>query len=210
MKRITITLFVTFLLFAAKAQFTFGPKAGLNIAQMHFSSKNYSTSPKPYFYGGLFGNYAINKSWSVQLEASYAGEGSSEKYVGSGASSETKGHISEAFLQVPLLAQFHTSMGFFAEAGPQVGFLLSIKEIYGTSSNSNTNIKQYYNTVDFRVPLGVGYVFPESSPVKGLGVNARYSFEFSKINKTSVGGESLKNRVFSIGAFYKIPMKKKK
>ena len=207
MKRIAITLFMTSLLFAAKAQFTFGPKAGLNISELHFSSKSYTTGFRPYFYGGLFGNYEINKNWAVQIEALYAGEGGNEKYV----AGDTKGHINEGYLQVPLLAQFHTSMGFFAEAGPQVSFLLSIKETFGTSI-SNDNIKQYYNTVHFRVPFGVGYAFPESSRVHGLGVNLRYAFDISKINKTEVGGQSLKNRTISIGAFYKIPsmMKKKK
>ncbi len=199
MRKIPVTLVCTILLLAAKAQFSFGPKAGLNLAKMSFSSSNYKTSFKPFFYGGLFANYQVNTQWAAQLEVLYSGEGTKEKLVSGG----TTGHINEGYVQIPLLLQFHTSIGAFVEAGPQLGLMLSSKESYGTSSS--TDIKKYYNTVEFRVPFGIGYEFPSSSPVKGLGVNARYSFNFSKINKVAVGGESLKNKVISIGAYYKIP-----
>lgn len=204
MKRITFTFALLVSLFAAKAQFSFGPKAGLNLAKLSFTSTNYNTAFRPAFYAGLFANYQLNAQWAGQFEVLYSSEGGKETLKANG----TKGHINEGYVQIPLLAQFHTRFGLFAEAGPQLGIMLSSKESFGSSSN--IDIKMNYNTVDFRVPFGIGYEFPASSPVKGLGVNARYSFSFSKINKVVVGGGELKNQVISIGAYYKIPMLKKK
>ena len=137
-----------------------------------------------------------------QFEALYSGEGTKEKATNNSGN----GHINESYVQFPLLVQYHSSIGLYAEAGPQLGIMLSSKETFAGTAQ---DIKKYYHTADFRFPFGIGYEFPSSSPVRGLGVNARYSFSFSKINKDAVGGESLKNNVISIGAFYKIPMLKK-
>ena len=202
MRRISFTLICTTFFLASQAQLSFGPKAGLNISRISFSSQNFNSSFKPGFYAGGFANYKLGANWAAQFEVFYSGEGGREK-----ASDGTPGHINESYVQIPLLAQYHTAMGLFAEAGPQVGVLASIKEYY---AGQTTNIKPYYKSVDFRFPFGIGYEFASSSPVNGLGVNARYSFSFSKVNSQLVGGEHLKNQTISIGVFYKIPMAAKK
>ncbi len=201
MRHICVSLVFIVFFMSAQAQFTFGPKAGLNISKISFTSPDFKASFKPGFYGGAFANYQINTNWAGQFEILYSGEGANEKGINNGGS----GHINETYIQLPLLVQYRSKIGLFAEAGPQLGILAGIKETYGGSTES---IKQYYHSADFRFPFGIGYEFSSSSKVKGLGVNARYSFNFSKINKETVGGESLKNQVISIGAFYKIPVKK--
>ncbi len=200
MKHLPLALFCMVVLSQAQAQLSFGPKAGLNIARISFSSSAFKTKTLISGYGGLFANYQVNSAWAAQLEVVYSGEGTKEESTTSTAS----GHINEGIIQIPLLAQYHTKFGLYGEAGPQIGILASIKETY---QGSTLSIKQYYHSTEFRFPFGVGYEFPETSPVKGLGVNIRYSFGFSAINKVSVGGDKLKNQVISIGAIYKIPMK---
>ncbi|MFT3935124.1 MAG: porin family protein [Chitinophagaceae bacterium] len=200
MRHISICIICIIFAISAQAQFSFGPKAGFNLAKISFSSANFKSSFLPAYYGGAFANYQYNAHWSAQLEVLYAAEGTKEKAT----NGQGSGHINPAYLQVPLLVQYHLAMGLYAEAGPQIGFLLSIKETYANATNS---IKQYYKSTDFRAPFGIGYQFPSTSKLQGLSVNARYSFSFSKINKDIVGGQDLKSQVISIGAYYKIPVK---
>lgn len=197
MKRLVIivTLFVCAV--QSKAQFSFGPKAGVNIAKIVFSNKDYATSYMPRIYGGVFANYAFASVFAVQAELQYSGEGGKEKNVNSG----TKGNIKESFLQLPVLFQYVHPAGFYAETGPQIGLLLSSKETF----NGNTqSIKKYYKSTDLRWPLGIGYLFKNES-LKGFGINARYSFSLSKINKAAIGGATLKNDVISVGVQYALP-----
>lgn len=200
MRHFCVIVSCILLFHAGRAQFTVGPKAGLNVAKISFSSSNFKTGFQPGLYAGAFANYEVNAHWSGQFEVLHSGEGGREKAT----NGEANGHINETLIQFPLLAQYHSMMGLYGEAGPQLGVLAAIRETY--NGMSSTSIKQYYHTTEFRFPFGAGYVFSNASKLKGLGINARYSFSFSKINKDAVGGESLKNSVISIGAFYKIPV----
>lgn len=191
-------LFTT--LFAA-AQFSYGPRAGINIAKLKFSSDDFKTKSIIGLNVGAFAKYNLSSGLAIQAEVFYSGEGTKEERTSSG----TKGTIRKGYLQIPVLAQYTIGKGVFVEAGPQLGLLLSSKEKYGSQ---NQDIKKYYNKTDLRVPVGIGYVFPESV-CRGLRADIRYSFSFSKVNKVAVGGGELKNQVLGLGFFYTLPAGKK-
>jgi len=197
-------LFALTLLFtavAAGAQLSYGPRAGVNLAKLKFSSDQFETKSVIGFTIGAFAKYKLSSPFDIQAEVFYSGEGTKEERSSSG----TKGTIRKGYLQIPVLAQYTIANGVFVEAGPQLGLLLSSKEKYGSQKE---DIKKYYNKTDFRVPVGVGYIFPESV-CQGLRADLRYSFSFSKVNKVPVGGGELKNQVLGLGVFYTLPVKKK-
>ncbi|MCV5968839.1 PorT family protein, partial [Lactococcus petauri] len=73
------------------------------------------------------------------------------------------------YINVPLMLQFNKS-GFFAEAGPQVGFLVTgkVKTTDGTNTEE-MDVKDELNAIDFGVNLGAGYITNS-----GFGFGARY------------------------------------
>jgi len=201
MKKVYI-LILSFSLFtiAANAQLSYGLKAGVNIAEEHFSNNMFSTGSIIAFNGGAFINYKTTIPVSLQLEVLYSGEGSKE----TNKSTSTSGHINEGYLNIPLLAQYKFPVGFYVETGPQLGFLLTSKETFGGITNT---IKQYYKSYDFGWCVGAGYEM-QAGPVKGLGLNARFVPGLIVINKDAVGGSKLKNSVISIDLTYRLPFKK--
>ncbi len=195
-KNLIALLFLFVISTHSNAQISYGGKAGINVATLSFSNDDFKTSFKPGFYIGGFANYELSEKMAFQGELFFSTEGCKEERISSG----TKGQINKAYLQIPVLFQYKLTESVFAEAGPQIGILLSSKEDWGSSTN--TNIKENYKTTDLRFPLGIGYSFKEKA--QGLSVNLRYSFSLSRINKVSVGGQSLKNQVISIGAQYQL------
>jgi hypothetical protein len=119
-------------------------------------------------------------------EANVSSEGS--KYDDVYAS----GKVVLTYLNIPLMAHFRDPLGFFAEGGVQPGFLLSAKDKYDGNSD---DYKDYVNGFDFGIPIGIGYMF-----VKRVGVNLRYTFGLSNMNK----GDNAKdhNRVWGLRVFY--------
>src|ERR1700712_5073340 len=87
---------------AAKAQLSYGLKAGANITEEHFTNSNFSTSSIVNFNGGGFLNYQTGLPVAIQLELFYSGEGTKEKATNSTSS----GQIKEGYLNIPLLAQY--------------------------------------------------------------------------------------------------------
>jgi hypothetical protein len=193
MKKYVFILLLTFLSASAYAQISFGPRLGLNISKISFTEDDFKTGFRPGFVVGGVANYKIMEKLSVQAELVYSSESSSEERISSG----TKGHLTMGFIQLPILAQYELIKGLCAEAGPQIGFLLSAKESYG--GGSGNNIKPYYKKTDIRFPIGVGYKLP----VDGLSAGIRYSFSLTKLNNVEVGGGNLKFHTIQIAATYR-------
>ena len=65
---------------------------------------------------------------------------------------------------------------------------------YKEKGNS-TDVKGSYNSVEFGIPLGVGYVSPS-----GFGIDARYHLGLSNINENDMN--KAYNRGIQFGLFY--------
>lgn len=175
---------------SSSAQVTYGPKLGLNFSKITFSSNQHKGSFKAGAFFGGYLNYAVNNNFSVQPELYYSMEGGKDK----SNLSSSSGVINSGFLHLPVLLKYTAASGFFGEAGPQLGFLLSNKEKW---NGTKVDIKEYYKSIEFRFPIGVGYKFSNA-----VSADLRYSAGFSAINKDAVNGGKLKNKVFSLGLQY--------
>ncbi|GAB2789946.1 porin family protein [Hymenobacter latericoloratus] len=104
------------------------------------------------------------------------------------------------YIDVPVLLRINADGPFF-ELGPQVGFLVGVKNELksGAGSVSGTD-KSLYNTVDIGGVAGVGYQFG-SGPSLGL----RYNMGFTPIYKDVLGNRNKQfNSAFQLQLGYRI------
>ncbi len=190
-------------------EFTFGPKAGINIANISFSGSDYSTKSLLGVYIGAFGNYEINEKTSVQPEVLFMTGGTKWTYDFSdggvivtegraAAPLSVSGKIKTNYISIPVLLQYKITDEIYAEAGPQYNLLLSIKQTI--NGGSEEDIKEYYKSGTFGISVGAGYDL--DALVAGLRANIRYSRDLSDMQKEEVGGGKLKSSMIQIGVSY--------
>ncbi len=150
-----------------------GVKGGLNMYNVH-NSDNVQFDQITGYYFGLFGHIHLNSQWAVQPELVYSMQGAEN-----GGSEYNLDYIN-----VPLMLQYMFDNGFRLQAGPQVGFLVAADN------------RDALNPIDFGVGFGVSYVVPST----GLGVDVRYNYGLSNINKDDAVVST--NRGFQLGLFY--------
>jgi len=183
----------------ASAQFSFGPKAGLNISKETANFANPRSSIVS-FYAGLFANYTFARHFGLQPEMAYSSEGT--KYT---FGSDQTGEAKTKYLLVPLELQYISSLGLYAETGPQLKIKLSYDNVQNGVSANNTVVKSTL----FDWTFGVGY--HANKIVKGLGINVRYDLGLSGIQKPPVPSTgNTFQKVFQIGLFYSISSQSKK
>jgi hypothetical protein len=173
----------------SQAQVKFGVKAGANFYKFSGSdAKIGSVSPKfqPGVAGGVFANLTVSKQFSVQPELLFSMEGS--KYEESGDKLMYKTN----YLNIPVMAQYNNPSGFYAETGPQIGFLMSAKADDGTNT---TDIKDSFKSINFSWALGAGYKL-----ANGFGFGARYNFGLANVADES--DTDVKLGGFHVGVFY--------
>jgi hypothetical protein len=130
-------------------------------------------------------------SMSVRAEASISMQGAKwEEDWGEGL---TKGKTTLLYANLPIVLRYQHENGFFGEAGIQPGLLLSAKDKY---EGISYDYKEWVNSFDFGIPLGVGYEMPNN-----IGVGARVIIGVSNINK---GDDVYKdhNLVFALRGTY--------
>lgn len=194
MKKTVFFIATLFLMYNARAQEAhFGIKGGLNASSLDFAG-NSDMQTKIGFNVGLLAHiHTHNKSWAIQPEIYYSDEGAKSK-------SNNDAKLNLGFLNVPVLVQYMFDNGFRIEAGPQLNLLMSAKQ---KDKNSSTDIKNRFNTANFSIPLGIGYL-----TMNGLGFDARYNFGISNIYKNDVVPKTRSN-VFQFDVFYQFSHTKK-
>src|SRR5258708_5564415 len=101
----------------SQAQTRFGIQAGANFANLTGSDVT-GAKMKVDFNAGAFANIPLSSMFSFNPEVLYSGQGA--KFDG--------GKINLNYINVPVLIQYNNPSGFFAETGPQIGFIMSAKE----------------------------------------------------------------------------------
>jgi hypothetical protein len=187
----------------------FGIKGGANLCEFKLSSEGSSSSMpetqnRGSFNGGFLVNLPLGNMFRLQPELVYSGQGSRFSQTITYPTNSTITSTDKlGYINLPVMLQLQTENGFFVEVGPQVGYLISAKNVVtgAGSNNSETNIKDQLKKTDFAAAGGIGYL----SRV-GLGVDARYVYGFRNIYDTESGNNSsapeTKNRVIQIGLFY--------
>ena len=102
------------------------------------------------------------------------------------------------YLNIPLTMRYQFENGLYAEAGIQPGFLLSAKE---KSDGESIDLKEYTNTFDLGIPLGVGYDFSNN-----FGLNFRIVPGILNIDEGDYG-DKYRNLVLSLTGTYTFPKK---
>jgi hypothetical protein len=164
-----------------------GIKGGVNFSNVH-NSNNVEYDTKTGFHAGLLAHFHVSPQFAIQPEVLYSAQGA--KF--DAASINTRMNL--GYINVPVMFQYMFSNGFRLEAGPQVGFLVSGKTEAG---NVEVDIKDDLNTVDFGVGGGIGYISKS-----GLGIDARYNFGLTDINKDNSSNVKSQNRGVQVGLFY--------
>ncbi|MBI2730663.1 MAG: PorT family protein [Sphingobacteriales bacterium] len=164
----------------------FGLKAGLNISTFSGSDASGSKSKAGFYAGGLV-NIPVSGGFSVQPELVYSGEGAKGDDGNGGTATQNLN-----YLNIPVLAKYTFNGGFFAETGPQIGFLLSAKAKGGGVSVDD---KDAFKSTAFSWGVGVGYTSSAN-----IGGSVRYNLGISKIDKD--GASKAYNNVFQVGLHY--------
>lgn len=125
----------------------------------------------------------LENKLSLQPEIGYSSEGSlQEGKIGSTGNFVTVFTNKLGYLNIPVMLQYNaTNKGLYAEAGPQLGVLLSAKvknAFPGTGSASETDTKEFMKSTNFSLGFGVGYNFNNA-----FGIGARYMFGLSEVNE---------------------------
>ncbi|NND80281.1 MAG: PorT family protein, partial [Maribacter sp.] len=109
-----------------------------------------------------------------------------------------EGSVKVDYLNLPLMAKFYVAEGFSLEAGPQVGFLLSAKDVYDGGEDDWSDITK---GIDFGLNFGIGYKLQS-----GLNFGARYNLGLSDLNDDpdSQADSAFKNSVIQayVGFFF--------
>jgi Outer membrane protein beta-barrel domain len=181
MKKIILFAAFAVVAFATQAQVKFGAKAGLNLSTWTGDVENQKM--KPGFYVGGLANIKVADQFSIQPELLFSAEGSKDADV----------NYNTMFVNIPVMAQYNTPSGFYVEAGPQLGFLVSAK---AKADGESEDIKDFLNTTNFGASFGAGY-----NMGSGFGFGARYNLGLSNALKDA-GEDKVKTSNISIGLHY--------
>ncbi len=204
MKKVILTAFVlgTVTTAVAQQQVKFGPKAGLNFANL---SGDDNSDMLTGFHVGAVAEIKFNEKFSIQPEVVYSAQGSSRSGSTTllGITSSFEGKQKLDYINVPIMAKYYIIDGFSVEAGPQIGFLMKAESeldttIAGVNSNVKGDNKDSFKSTDFGLGLGLAYDLPV-----GLFVNARYNLGLSDIRENTSAGDAVKNNVIQVGIGYK-------
>ena len=179
----------------------FGVKAGMNVSSLSDDASLSDQKSKIGFNAGVFMNAPLAENFSIQPELMYSQMG--DKYnqkIGSTTYARSK-HLD--YITVPVMFQYNATPGFYLEAGPEFGLLVSAKnkftnETANTTINESSNYKDDLNGFNFGLGLGAGYYFTPN-----VGLTARYVAGLTDVAKDRISGDKVRNNVFQVGLAYK-------
>jgi hypothetical protein len=185
MKKVFLLIVCAASFAAAQAQVKLGVKGGLNLANLVGPDVE-DNSMKLGFHLGGFANIPLADKFSFQPELVFSAQGAKFEDPGD----DIKYRLS--YINIPLLGQYNDPSCFYAETGPQIGFLLAAK----AKDDGNTNdVKDSFKTLDFAWAFGAGYKFTEKASV---GVR----FNLGLANVIDQDDAKVRNSVFQIGVAY--------
>ena len=187
MKKLALIVIAGISFATAHAQFEFGAKAGVNLANLS-DAQGYTARTLANFNLGVFFQMPLARGLKLQPELYFSGQG--DKFL-DGAGGTGNDHIN--YFNVPILLKFAHHSGFYVETGPQFGFLVGANTTY---QGVTTDIKNQLNSTDFAWAFGFGFKIPESP----VGIDLRYNAALSNI--ANDGGPSVHNNVFQFGLTY--------
>lgn len=194
MKKVFLVSAILIAGIASQAQIKFGAKLGANFYTINGADADgleESRKIKIGIAGGGLVNIPISSMFSIQPELLYSMEGNLQK------EGDAKMTYALNYLNIPVMAQLNTTSGFYAETGPQVGFLMSAKVKFDDGTDEDeTDVKDELKSIGFSWALGLGYKL-----ASGLGFGARYNFGLSSLDDSDDPAK-IKSSGFHVGLFY--------
>ncbi|MFN8240654.1 MAG: porin family protein [Bacteroidales bacterium] len=196
--KIAIVFGLLFVITDSYAQMKIGPKLGVNISTMTFSTSGVSIDPKPltgFSFGVLFENSA-SANLSFQTGIMYSGKGSTYKIEGDGVTVDMK--IAPWFLQVPynVLYSFgSTKAKFSLLGGPYLAFGMGgTVEAFGETEKIVFGSDGDLKSMDFGLNIGAGL------KIDNFLLSAQY--ELGLVNMSTTEDLENKLKVFSVSFSY--------
>ncbi len=175
------------------AQIGFGAKAGLNRYVLSGEDQSY----KHGLHAGAIAQIPVTPLFAIQPELIFSAEGNELIEDDDIFIAQKLGYIN-----LPVMLQLTTKSGFYAEAGPQLGFLLSAKSTQ--TGRASVDIKSQLISTSISLGVGLGYRLK-----MGLGIGMRYNRGMTDIQKNS-SMEPAKSNGVQIGLSYLYRQKPKK
>lgn len=169
----------------------FGLKGGLNLASWSNNNDSRGYANRVGFHAGLFSQIHMGPNIALQPELVYSSQGTKYTDV-----QNREHNLQMNYINIPVMVQAKVGGGLYAQAGPQVGFLIGVKDKLGDVDTG------FFTTDDFKktdVGLGFGLGYASASP---FGIDARYNLGLTNINEG--GGNKIKNNVLQIGLTYRL------
>jgi len=190
MKKVAVAAFAILTFSFASAQdIKFGVKAGANFSTLTGDAVADDVEMKPGFHAGGLVEIKFTDKLSLQPEVLFSLQGAktSDRFDdGLGNIERTESKVNLSYINVPVMLKFYPVKGFFIQAGPQVGFLVSAKSKdettftdpgnLVTNESTEVDIKDNLKTVDVAFNAGLGYDFTDN-----FFVDARYSFGLTNV-----------------------------
>jgi opacity protein-like surface antigen len=164
MNRILLPVFLCLCCIAAKAQFSFGVKAGVNQNSVRGDRDPFTIKPSTGFHLGAYGSFSLSKKLSLNPELQYIKKQLSDDY------------FRLNYLEVPVLFNYQISNRFAFELGPSIG-----QEIYIRRNPSGRRViavSLYDTDLDFGMIGGVKF-----KVIDKISVAVRYNYSFLPFEK---------------------------
>lgn len=197
MKKLFLAILAIAFITTAKAQsdFSFGPKAGLNITGVG----SFDANAKASIHLGAFAEYKFCDRMSFQTELLYSRQGFSKKVDMLDNSSDVKVRYRVNYLNIPMLTKFYVLDNLSVDFGPQLGFAMNAKGRYKSNGTIVKEKIQDLNTVDLSLAMGASYELD-----MGLILSARYNQGLTNVFDKDAIGDANKNHVFQLSVGWRI------
>jgi hypothetical protein len=196
MKKLTVFLLVLAVSLGSTNAFSqgapkpiFGAKGGLNLANIGGDTDN---KMKTAFHAGVYSEVFFDYFLMMQMELLLS-------YQGHAPLTDFDNSLNLWYINLPIMARYNLGYNFNVHAGIQLGFLISATSTFtdATGQKISSSVTDQFKTLDFGLPIGVGYEFWD----RKLTATLRYVIPLSNISTSSAAGEKRTNSVFqaSIG-----------
>ncbi|MGZ5220243.1 MAG: porin family protein [Flavisolibacter sp.] len=201
---------------AGKSILSFGIKAGPGMTK--FNVKQPETSNKPRaewkitYHAGLFARIPIAASgkFAIQPEILYSRNGARISETGSSFNYQLGYPVATLrvftqvinYINIPLMLQFGSNSGVYAEAGPQMSFMLNAKQ-HGPDTQEYDHTEQR-NKQDIGWGFGAGHISK-----KGFALGFRYNQGTKDIIKEgyAINGREYRNASIFLNMRWFIPVR---
>jgi hypothetical protein len=220
MKKLTYAIFfaVALLCLSAKAQVSFGIRAGLNTAYwdgdvaqsaqrlLDLTGGVADGKTRQGFHAGIYANIPIGERFAIEPGILYSQKGA--RVIGNFSSQQleflnarteitNKAH----YIDIPVVAKVYLVQGLHLFAGPQLSYLVDNKikteaSVLGFSVLNRTfNAKNGFQDLDVALTGGLGYTFEN-----GINLRAAYDYGLRRIDERN--SFDTYNRVFKFSLGY--------